>query len=176
MKVSSVLNLLPDSYESLERFQFNLENEIYEEGMLDAYEVLAKLRLFEKLIKELTKSPRFKEAVSSELSEGENDFGKFTVNESFRDTWNFAKDETYKALKEKEEKAKADLKLHTAFVSKLSEDKFTDGIYVDEETGEVFQQPERLKSSKIITVTWKKPKQIKDYKEDNHLDNIFNKE
>jgi len=170
MKISSILNLLPDSFESMERFQFNLENEIYEEGMLDAYEVLAKFRLFEKLIKDLTKSPRFKEAVSSELSEGENDFGLFTIKESSRDSFDFSKDSNFKVFKENEEKAKVKLKEYTDFLKRVPEE----GL-VDEETGEFFEKPPLAKSSKVITVTWKKPKQIKDYKENNHLDNIFNK-
>ena len=62
-------------------------------------------------------------------------------------------------------------KEYTDFLKRVPEE----GL-VDEETGEFFEKPPLAKSSKVITVTWKKPKQIKDYKENNHLDNIFNKE
>lgn len=160
MKVSNVFNLLPDSLESLDAFQLGIENELYEEGNVYAYEVLAKLRLMEKLVKSMTKSPRFMHAVSSELSEKENDYGLYTIKESSRTSYNFKTNERYKELELISTEAKDNLKTHTDFLKTIPEE----GL-VDEDTGEIFEAPEKMKSTTIITVSWKKQKAAKDYKE-----------
>ena len=163
----NLFNLLPDTLESLDTFQVEIENELYENGNLEGHEILSKLRLCEKLIKYFTSNPRFMQQVYSEIYDKETDFGNYVIKETARTQYEFEKTEKYTSLLSAVEKAKQALKDYEKWAKAIPDE----GV-VDEETGEIFEPPVKVASKTILAVTFKKPNK-KEHK-DNHFDKIFN--
>jgi len=165
--ILNVFNLLPSGLHNSEIFKNGIENALYEDGHLNAHEVLRTINITTKLLSEVVKSPRFKDTLYHEMSDKKEIYNGYTITQKHTNKFSFetCEDDTYNQLVEKMEGLKNQIKQREQFLKAIPED----GT-VNPDTGEIINKAEST-STLSFTVNFKKPKleQIKD----NHLDNIF---
>jgi len=167
ISVLGVFNLLPSGLHNSEIFKNEIENELYENGNLNAHEVLRTINITTKLLSEIVKSPRFKDTLFHEMSDKKEIYDGYTITQKYvnKYTYDNCEDSQYNSLVEKMEGLKNQIKQREKFLQAIPED----GT-VNPETGEVINKAEQS-STLSFTVNFKKPK-IKEEKEESNPLNL----
>ncbi len=166
ISILGVFNLLPSNLENSEIFRNEIENELYENGNINAHEVFRIVNRASKVLSEIVKSPRFKDTLFHEMDEDKEIYGNYSITKGYSNSYNYEKcnDSEIVELNQRLDSLKEKIKKRENFLKAIPEH----GV-VNEDTGEVIEKAEMTSTLKF-TVRDIKPKAKK---ATNHLDNIL---